>query len=66
MNMRELRQKTKEELIEMLRARRMRAEEVRFMLYQKKIKNVKELREVKKDIARILTLLAEKNESCNT
>ncbi len=56
----ELRQKPKEELHEVLRERRARAEELRFLLGQKKVKNVRELAEVKKDIARILTILKEK------
>ena len=56
----ELRPKSKEELAGVLRERKARAEELGFLLGQKKIKNVRELAEVKKDIARILTLLKEK------
>ena len=53
----ELRQKSKEELKELLEEKRIKAEEVRLALRQKKTKNVKELSLIKKDIARILTLL---------
>ncbi len=52
-----LKQKSKEELQGLLEEKRARADELKFMLRQKKIKNVKELAGVKKDIARILTLL---------
>ncbi len=51
----DLAKKTKKELDELLHDKRARAEELGFMLAQKKVKNVRELREVKKDIARILT-----------
>jgi len=40
-----------------LRGKREQADELRFRLPQKKVKNVKELAGIKKDIARILTLL---------
>ena len=50
-------QRTKIELSELLVERRARAEELSFLLSQKKVKNVKELREVRKDVARILTVL---------
>lgn len=53
----ELRQKPKKELQETLQEKRARVDELRFLLSQKKIKNVKEVASVKKDIARILTLL---------
>lgn len=53
----ELRQKSKEELQELLQEKRTRADELRPLLHQKKVKNVKELSGVKKDIARIMTLL---------
>lgn len=58
MKISELRQKTKEELKSILQEKKERAEELLFLLHQKKVKNVKELAGVKKDIARILTLLA--------
>lgn len=53
---RELRQKTKEELTKMLSGNRNRLLSLRFDLAGGRVKNVKEIREVKKDIARILTL----------
>lgn len=53
----ELRQKSKEDLQNLLQEKRERAEDLRWQLSQKKIKNVKELYLIKKDIARILTLL---------
>lgn len=53
----ELRQKPPKELHELLQEKRSRVDELRFLLRQKKAKNVKEIAGVKKDIARILTLL---------
>ncbi len=44
----------------MLRALREKARQLRFDLSAGKVKNIKELSEVKKDIARILTILNEK------
>jgi len=57
MKIKELRQKSKVELKELLEEKRTRLAELRFLLHQKKVKNVKESAAVKKDIARILTLL---------
>ncbi|MFZ3054440.1 MAG: 50S ribosomal protein L29 [Minisyncoccales bacterium] len=57
MKSKELVSKTKEELIKMIDEKRKRIEDVRFKVTSGGIKNVKELREDKKDIARILTLL---------
>lgn len=53
----ELRGKSAGELKALLNERRLRREELMLALAQKKAKNVKELRGVKKDIARILTIL---------
>ncbi|MBI4132039.1 MAG: 50S ribosomal protein L29 [Candidatus Sungbacteria bacterium] len=53
----ELRKQAKSELTDLLRERLLRREEFASFLRQKKVKNVKELREVRKDIARIKTLL---------
>lgn len=58
----ELQQKSKEELQEILQERRRRLDDLRWQLSQKRVKNVKELKEVKKDIARILTFLKLKSE----
>lgn len=57
MKMNELVQKSKEELITLLQEKRRRADEVVFLLHSKKVKNVKELSQIKKDIARIMTKL---------
>lgn len=57
MKIRELRQKSKEELAKMLSQDGNRLLNLRFDLAGGRIKNVKEIREVKKDIARILTLM---------
>jgi len=60
MKSKELISKTKEELIRALEDKRKRVEEVRFKAVSGGLKNVKELREDKKDIARILTALNKK------
>lgn len=57
MKITELRQKTKEELIQALESHRRRIDDLSFLLHQKKTKNVKEKAGLKKDIARILTLM---------
>ena len=57
MKIAELRKKSQKELQELLREKRVRTDELQFLLRQKKVKNVKELFGLKKDIARILTLL---------
>jgi ribosomal protein L29 len=57
MKSKELASKTKEELEKMLGETRKRIEEVRFKASSGGIKNVKELREDKKNAARILTAL---------
>lgn len=56
----ELRQKTEKEIKQMLQTLREKSRQLRFDLSAGKVKNVKELREVKKDIAKILTILNEK------
>ena len=53
----ELKLKSIEELKNLIREKRERADELKFMLRQKKTKNVKELAAVKKDIARIQTVM---------
>jgi len=57
----EFRKKTKEELDELLQEKRARIEELKFLLRQKKVKNIQELSGEKKDVARILTLLKSLN-----
>ena len=53
----ELRQKSKEELGKLLKDIRERQRSLRFDLVTGKVKNVREIRQIKKDIARMLTLL---------
>ena len=53
----ELHQKSKQELQQLLSERRERLGRLRFGLDSGKVKNVKEIQAVKKDVARILTLL---------
>lgn len=50
----------KEELERILRDKKEKLRELRFNLVAGKVKNVREVREMKKDIARILTLLKQK------
>lgn len=57
MHIAELKQKPAEELRALLADKRARVDELRFLSRQKKVKNVKEFGAIKKDIARILTLL---------
>lgn len=57
MEITELRQKTKSEIEKLLQDNRARLRQLRFDLSAGKIKNVREIRKIKKQIARILTLL---------
>lgn len=50
---------SKKELEKLLEEKRNKLYQVRFDISQKKIKNVREIREIKKDIARINTLISE-------
>jgi len=54
-----LRQKSKDELTAVLAEKRARIGALRFLLWRKKVKNVKETAALRKDAARILTLLRE-------
>jgi len=56
----ELRKKDKKELEKMLRDRQRSLNELRFQLAMNKIKNVSEIKKTKREIARILTILKEK------
>lgn len=56
----ELRQKNTDELQTLLEEKRIKLEELKFLASQRKIKNVKEVSLLRKDIARIATLLKEK------
>ena len=53
----ELRQKSKSELQKLLQDNREKLRQLRFDLSSGKVKNVREIRMIKKDIARILTIL---------
>jgi large subunit ribosomal protein L29 len=53
----ELRQKSKAELQKILQDNHEKLRSLRFDLSSGKVKNVREIRKIKKDIARILTLL---------
>jgi len=57
MKISEIRQKSKKELEGMLQERREHLRNLRFDLASGKIKNFREIRELRKEIARILTLL---------
>jgi len=58
----ELRLKPEEELNQLLSESQKKLRELRFNLASGKVKNVRTIRVLKKDIARILTILNEKNE----
>ncbi len=53
----ELRKKSREELNKTLQELRSRLRQLRFKLASNKVKNVREISQIKKNIARILTLL---------
>ncbi len=57
MKISDIRQKPKKELQSMLLESRERLRNLRFDLISGKVKNVRQIRELKKEIARILTLL---------
>jgi large subunit ribosomal protein L29 len=60
MKAKELREKKIEELEKILKEKREKLKNLQLDLIQGKLKNVREIRETKKDIARILTILKEK------
>lgn len=60
MKNKELVSKTKDELMKVMDDKKKRIEDIRFKSVSGAIKNVKELREDKKDIARILTIVNKK------
>ena len=57
MKITELKQKSPAELAGLLREHRARMDELAFLVRQKKVKNVKERARLRKDVARIMTLL---------
>jgi len=63
MKIKELNQKTEKELKDLLIESRHKLGQLKFDLASKKLKNVKQIKELRRDIARILTILnKEKNE----
>lgn len=61
MEIKELRQRPKEDLQKMLADSREHLRSLKFGLSSGKVKNVREIRQIKKDIARILTLFSQKH-----
>ena len=57
MKISELRQKSKEELQKILKDNQEKLRQLRFDLSAGKVKNVREIRKIKKEIAQILTVL---------
>lgn len=60
MKISEIKQKPKNELQKLLQDERDNLRQLRFDLSAGKVKNVREIRKIKKDIARILTTLCQK------
>ena len=60
MKTKELKQKSKTELQRLLQNDQEKLRQLRFDLSAGKVKNVREIRKIKKDIARILTILCQK------
>jgi len=60
MKVREIRQKSEKELQKLLQDSREKLRQLRFDLASGKVKNVREIRQIRKDIARILTILKTK------
>ncbi len=59
MKVNELREKKDDELKKILSQKRDKLQDIRFKLSSGRVKNVKEARDLRKDIARILTILKE-------
>ncbi len=63
MRARDLRNKSEEELHSLLQQKREALRQLRFDLVAGKVKNLREIRAIKKDIARILTVINEKRKA---
>ena len=63
MKAKDLRKKSKAELEKLLVSYQEKLQNLYFSLSSGKLKNVKEVRETKKDIARILTIIKQNSES---
>jgi len=61
MKTKELRQKTEKELKDLLIESRQKLGQLKFDLSSKKLKNVREIQGLRREIARILTILNNKN-----
>lgn len=61
MDIKELRRKSEKELENLLKDSREKVRDLRFRASSNKLKNVNQIKEVKKDISRILTIFKEKN-----
>ncbi len=57
----EIKQKSQNELHRILAEKQEKLRQLRFDLASGKVKNVREIRQIKKDIARILTTLCQKD-----
>ena len=66
MKIKEFRQKSKTDLQKLLQENREKARQFRFNLAAGKVKNVREIRQIKNDIAKILTLLNEEQHGKET
>jgi large subunit ribosomal protein L29 len=60
MKIKELRQKTTKELINLLDEDRHKLGQLKFDLAAKKLKNIRQIRELRREIARIMTISKEK------
>jgi len=63
MKIKELKDKTQESLEKLLQEKREKLRQLRFELSQDKLKNVSEIKNIKKNIARILTIITLKSKS---
>lgn len=61
MNIKELREKTEQELQKLLKLHREQVRDLRFKVAAKQHKDVRELRDEKRTVAKILTVLKEKH-----
>jgi len=60
MKIKEIRQKSEAQLQKQLKAMREELRDLRFKISNKQYKDVRDLRDLKKDIARVLTVMKEK------
>lgn len=65
MKIKELRKKTAVELEKLLKESQEKLREGRFKVHQNQLKNIREIRDVKHEIARLLTLIKEKGQNKN-